>query len=108
MSFFNELQRRNVLRVAAAYIVASWLIIQVVETLFPVFGLADGAIRVVVTVLAIGLIPIVILSWAFEVTPAGLKLDKDIDREQSIVPKTSKMLDRIIMMVLVLALGACP
>ncbi len=69
MSFFNELQRRNVLRVAAAYIVASWLIIQVVETLFPVVGLADGAIRVVVIVLAIGLIPIVILSWAFEVTP---------------------------------------
>ena len=53
MSFFNELQRRNVLRVAAAYIVASWLIIQVVETLFPVFGLADAAIRVVVIVLAI-------------------------------------------------------
>ena len=69
MSFFNELQRRNVLRVAAAYIVASWLIIQVVETLFPVVGLADGAIRVVVIVLAIGLLPIVILSWAFEVTP---------------------------------------
>ena len=45
MSFFSELKRRNVLRVAAAYIVASWLIIQVVETLFPVFGLADGAIR---------------------------------------------------------------
>jgi len=43
VSFFNELQRRNVLRVAAAYIVASWLITQVVETLFPVFGLADGA-----------------------------------------------------------------
>ena len=75
MSFFNELKRRNVLRVAAAYIVASWLIIQVVETLFPVFGLADGTIRVVVIVLAIGLVPIVIVSWAFEVTPEGLKLD---------------------------------
>ena len=53
MSFFNELKRRNVLRVAAAYIVAPWLIIQVVETLFAVFGLADGAIRVVVIVHAI-------------------------------------------------------
>jgi formate hydrogenlyase subunit 3/multisubunit Na+/H+ antiporter MnhD subunit len=105
VSFFNELKRRNVLRVAAAYIVASWLIIQVVETLFPVFGLSDGAIRVVVIVLAIGLVPIVILSWAFEVTPEGLKLDKDIDREQSAVPKTSKKLDRIIMMVPALALG---
>jgi len=75
VSFFNELKRRNVLRVAAAYIVASWLIIQVVETLFPVFGLADGTIRVVVIVLAIGLVRIVIVSWAFEVTPEGLKLD---------------------------------
>jgi len=108
MSFFNELKRRNVLRVAAAYIVASWLIIQVVETLFPVFGLTDGAIRVVVIVLAIGLVPIVVFSWAFEVTPEGLKLDKDIDREQLAAPKTSKKLDRIIMMVLALALGPCP
>jgi len=105
MSFLNELKQRNVLRVAAAYIVVSWLVIQVVETLFPVFGLSDAAIRVVVIVLAIGLFPILIFSWAFEITSEGLKFEKDVDREASSTPQTSKKLDRIIMMVLALALG---
>ena len=53
--------------------VMAWLIIQVVETIFPVYGLSDGAIRLVVTLLAIGLLPVVILAWAFELTPEGLK-----------------------------------
>ena len=105
MSFFTELQQRNVLRVAAAYVVASWLVIQVVETLFPVFGLSDAAIRVVVIVLAVGLVPILVFAWAFEITPEGLKLEKDIEREGSTTPRTSKKLDRIIMIVLALALG---
>ena len=71
MSLLAELKRRNVLRVAAAYIAVSWLLIQVVETLFPVFGLSDGAILAVLIVLAIGFVPAVIVAWAFELTPAG-------------------------------------
>jgi len=105
MSLFTELRRRNVLRVVAAYIVASWLVIQVVETIFPAFGFGDAAIRVVVIVLGIGLLPVLILSWAFEITPEGLKLEKDVDRSQSITPHTGKKLDRMIMVVLALALG---
>ena len=105
MSLFTELKRRNVLRVVAAYIVASWLVIQVVETIFPAFGFGDAAIRVVVIVLGIGLLPVLILSWAFEITPEGLKLEKDVDRSQSITPHTGKKLDRMIMVVLALALG---
>ena len=73
MSFIDELKRRNVLRVAAAYVVASWLIIQVVETIFPAFGFGDAAVRIVTIVVAIGLIPALILAWAFEFTPEGLK-----------------------------------
>ena len=57
MSLLRELQRRNVIRVAIAYVAAAWAIIQVVETLFPVFGLNDEAIRFVVIVLAIGFLP---------------------------------------------------
>ena len=64
--FFEELKRRSVLRVAAAYVVASWLIIQVVETIFPAFGFGDAAVRIVTIVLAIGLIPALILSWALK------------------------------------------
>ena len=105
MSLFNELKRRNVLRVAAAYVVASWLIIQVVETVFQAFGFSDAAVRIVTIVLAIGLIPSLIFAWAFEITPEGLKKEKDIDRSQSISPHTGKKLDRMIMVVLALALG---
>ena len=105
MSFFTELRRRNVLRVGAAYIVTGWLIIQVVETVLPAFGYGDAAIRLVVTLFAISLIPVLIFAWAFEITPDGIKKEKDIDRSHSITPSTGKKLDRIIMVVLALALG---
>jgi len=105
MSLIAELKRRNVLRVIAAYVVVAWLVIQVVETIFPAFGFGDTAVRVVVIVLAIGLVPVVILSWAFEITPEGLKLEKDVDRSRSISPQTGKKLDLIIMLVLALGLG---
>ena len=104
VQFFEELKRRNVLRVAAAYVVVSWLIIQVVETVFPAFGFGDAAVRSVVIVLGIGLIPALILSWAFEITPEGLKKEKDVDRSQSVTAHTGKKLDRWIMVVLVFAL----
>jgi len=105
LSFFNELKRRNVLRVAAAYVVAAWLLIQVTETIFPLFGFDDGPARIVVIVLAIGLIPALIFAWAFEMTPEGLRKEKDVDRTHSITPHTGKKLDRMIMVALALALG---
>jgi len=105
LSFVNELKRRNVLRVGAAYVVAAWLVIQVVETLFPVYGLSDASVRIVITILAIGLVPTLIFAWAFELTPEGLKKESKVDRSQSITPDTGKKLDRMIMVVLALALG---
>lgn len=105
MSLFNELKRRNVIRVAMAYVVASWLIIQVVETILPAFGYSDVAIRYIVIVLAILFIPILVFSWAFEVTPEGLKREVDVVREHSISRFTGKKIDRIIMVMLALALG---
>ena len=105
MSFLNELKRRNVLRVGAAYIVGSWLLIQVAETIFPLFGFGDTLARLVVIVLAIGFIPSLIFSWVFEITPEGLKKDVDVDHEQSITQVTGKKLDRIILVVLALALA---
>ena len=105
MSLLRELRRRNVIRVGAAYIVASWLIVQVATTLFPVFGYDETPTRMVVIVLAIGFIPALIVSWAFEITPEGLKRTHEVDRSESIAPDTGKKLDRMIMVVLVLALG---
>jgi TolB-like protein len=105
VSLFAELKRRNVLRVAAAYIAVSWLLIQVVETLFPVFGLSDAAIRTVVIVLAVGFVPIVIVAWAFELTPEGLIRDSEVDRGSAAVKARSKRLDRMVMVALALAVG---
>jgi TolB-like protein/Flp pilus assembly protein TadD len=104
MSLFGELKRRNVFRVGAAYLVASWLIIQVSETIFPLFGL-EAAARIVVVVLAVGFVPALVFAWAFELTPEGLKKEKDVDRSASITPQTGRKLDRLIMAVLALALG---
>ncbi|MBT8063216.1 MAG: adenylyl cyclase, partial [Gammaproteobacteria bacterium] len=105
MSFLGELRRRNVLRVGAAYIVTAWLVVQVVETLFPVYGLSDGAIRLVVNILAIGLLPVLVLAWVFEWTPEGLKKDSDVEAGAPASLAAAKRLDRIILIVLVLALG---
>ncbi len=103
--FFEELKRRNILRVAAAYVVAAWLLIQVAETTFPLFGFDETPARIVVIVLAIGFIPALIFAWAFELTPEGLRKEKDIDRSLSIASHTGKKLDRAIIVVLTLALG---
>ncbi|MGD8483076.1 MAG: tetratricopeptide repeat protein [Gammaproteobacteria bacterium] len=105
MSLFAELRRRNVIRVGAAYIVTAWLIVQVVETLFPVYGLSDAAIRLVVNILAIGLIPVLVLSWVFEWTPEGLKREAEVDHGKTVSLDAAKRLDRIILVVLAVALG---
>jgi TolB-like protein len=96
MSLFNELKRRNVFRVGIAYTVATWLLIQVTDTVFPRIGLPDSAVTLVIALLAIGFIPALIFAWAFEMTPEGLKREKDIDRSQSITPETGKNLNRMI------------
>ena len=77
MSLFSELQRRKVFRVAAGYIVSAWVLIQVVETIFPAFGFDQAAFRLLVIALAIGFVPAVILSWAFELTRKGLVRERD-------------------------------
>ncbi len=105
MSLYQELKRRNVIRVGMAYIVAAWLVIQVTETIFPLFGIADALARLVVIVLAIGFIPALIFAWAFELTPEGLKKESEVDRTRSINPHTGKKLDRAIMVALVFASG---
>jgi len=105
LSLFNELKRRNVLRLGAAYVVVAWLVIQVAETIFPLFGFGDTPARIVVIVLAIGFFPSMILAWAFELTPEGLIRDKDIDHSQLDTSQSSQKLNRMIMVVLAVALG---
>jgi TolB-like protein/Tfp pilus assembly protein PilF len=105
MSLLSELKRRNVLRVATAYVVASWLIIQVAETILPAYGFGEAALRVVITLLAIAMGPVLVFSWVFELTPEGFKREVEVLQEHSVTHFTGKKLDRIIIVMLVLALG---
>jgi len=102
MSFIKELKRHNVFRVGIAYTVATWLLIQVTDIVFPRIGLPDSAVTLVVALLAIGFIPALIFAWAFEMTADGIKREADVDRSQSITPKTGRKLDRTIIFVLAL------
>ena len=90
MSFFIELKRRNVFRVGIAYTVAAWLLLQVTDIVFPRIGLPDSAVTLVIALLGVGFIPALIFAWAFEMTPEGIKREKDVDRTQSITPKTGR------------------
>ena len=103
-SFFEELKRRNVVRVGIAYAVSAWLIIQIAETIFPLFGYDESPARYVVIVLVIGFIPALILSWVYELTSQGIKREKDIDRGESITHVTGRKLDFFIIGMLTIAL----
>ncbi len=105
MSLLAELKRRNVLRVAAAYVAVAWLVIQVVETLFPMFGLGETAARTVVIILAIGFVPAMVLSWIFELTPEGFRHDSQVDHSAPSAMAMSRRLDRVIVVALVFAVG---
>ena len=104
-NFFVELKRRNVVRMAGLYLVGAWLLTQVASTVLPMFGAPDWLPRSVVILLAIGFLPALIFSWVFELTPQGLKRDEDVRPEESIAPQTARRMDRMIIVVLVLALA---
>jgi len=103
MSLYRELKRRNVIRVATAYVVAAWLVIQVIETIFPAFGFTDRAVRITVIVLGIGFIPAIVSAWIFELTPEGLKRDEDA--RETDMRSGAKFLDRAIVIFLVLGIS---
>lgn len=81
-SFWQELRRRKVIRVAAVYIVTGWIIIQVAETTFPSFGIPEWAFRFVTLLLLLGLPVALILAWAFDLTPDGIKTSKSVEADK--------------------------
>jgi len=100
---FTELKRRNVFRVAVAYLVAAWLLLQVADIVLDNIHAPDWVIQVFMLALVIGLPVALIFAWAFEMTPEGLKREKDVDRSQSITKQTGRKLDRVIIGILALA-----
>ncbi len=105
MTLLNELKRRNVIRIAGLYLAGAWLIVQVANNVMPAFDWPAWVLRAVIILLAIGFLPALVFAWAFEFTPEGLKRERDVERARSIAPQTGKRLDRVIMVVLALALG---
>ena len=81
-NLFEELKRRKVFRVATVYLIATWLLIQLADTLFPILNLPDWSVRLVTVFLLIGFPIAVILAWAFEMTPDGIKRAEDVDPNQ--------------------------
>ena len=105
MSLFSELRRRNVFRVAAAYLVVSWLLTEVVTTLMPVFGAPEWVAKVIVAVIALGFVPAIIFSWVYELTPEGLQKEKDVPPDRSITSHTARKLDYITIAAIVAAIA---
>src|SRR5438105_524352 len=102
---FAELKRRNVYKVAVAYAVVSWLLIQAASIVLPAFEAPAWAIKVLLVALAVGFPLAIIFAWAFEITPEGIKREKDVDRHQSIAHHTGRKLIGITVALAVTAAG---
>ena len=105
MTLVSELKRRNVHRAAAAYVALSWLLIQIAETVLPAFGFGGRPVRAVIIALLIGFVPAMVLAWTFELTPEGVKREQDLDHRSALAQRTNRLLDRLIMLLLALALA---
>jgi len=105
MSFFNELKRRNVIRVGIAYVVIAWLIMQFSDVVLNNIEAPHWVFQVIMLVLGIGFPLVLIFAWAFEMTPDGLRKEKDVDRSQSITPYTAKKLNSTILVLMALAIA---
>ena len=104
-NFFAELKRRNVYRVALAYAIVGWLLIQVATSTFPVLEIPNWAIKLVIALVLLGFPIALILAWAFELTPEGIKRAEDVAPDESITPRTGRKLVAITIVLAVIAAG---
>ncbi len=104
-NFFAELKRRNVYKVAIAYAVVAWLLIQAASILFPTFEAPAWVMKVFVTAVALGFPIALILAWAFELTPEGIKRAENVAPNESITHKTGRKLVGITVALAVIAAG---
>ncbi len=104
MSFFDELKRRNVFRVGVAYAIVAWLLLQVADVVLDNIDAPTWVFQSILLLLIIGFPLALLFAWAFELTPEGLKREKDVDRSESITHITGRKLDFAIIAVLAVAL----
>ena len=103
MSFFDELKRRNVFRVSVAYILAAWVLLQVADLFMGYVNAPEWVMHVLMFFTAAGFIAAVIIACAYELTPEGIKREKDIQHGDSVTGETGRKLDRIIITFLAIA-----
>src|ERR1700738_1617946 len=104
-NFFAELKRRNVYKVAVAYAVVAWLLIQVATQVFTFFDIPNWAVRLVVLLLILGFPVALVLSWAFEITPEGIKRESEIEPNESITRHTGRKIVGLTIVVAIIAAG---
>ncbi len=102
-NLFQELKRRNVFRVGLAYVVTAWLIVQVADVALEAFDTPAWVMKTLLLLLIMGFPMALVFAWAFEKTPEGIKLEKNVDRSQSMTPATGKKLDKGIIVALAIA-----
>lgn len=105
MNYFSELKRRNVFKVAIAYLMLSWLILQIVDVLTPALFLPEMLMRIVFVVLAMVFPVILIITWAFELTPDGFKKTLEVEADESILKTTGQKINYAIIGFLILVIG---
>ncbi len=105
INLFKELKRRNVFRVAIAYGAIGWLLAEISALLFDTFGAPDWVMKVFVTLVLLGFPLALFLSWAYELTPDGIKREHEVDRSESIARQTGQKLNTIIIAIIVIAVG---
>jgi hypothetical protein len=104
-SVWGELKRRNVVRVGIAYAIVAWLLLQVADVVLDNIGAPAWVFQVILLLLVIGFPVAIIFAWAFELTPEGIKKEKDVDRSESITHLTGRKLDFTIIGVLAVAVA---
>ena len=104
-NLFAELKRRNVYRVAVAYAVVAWLVIQAASIILPAFEAPPWILKVVFFILIIGFPVSLVFAWAFELTPEGIKRTEDVDLSESVTRRTGRKLDFLIIGVLLVVIA---
>src|SRR3989442_3747250 len=104
-NFFAELKRRNVDKVAVAYAVVAWLVIQAASIFLPAFDAPPWVMKILIIVIVLGFPIALVLSWAFEITPEGIKLESEVAPNKSITRRTGRKIVALTIAVAAVAAG---
>src|SRR5206468_12170656 len=105
INFFAELKRRNVYKVAVAYAVVAWLLLQAASIFFPAFDAPPWVMKIFIIVVIFGFPVALIFSWAFEITPEGIKLESEIEPSKSLKRRTGRKIVAVTIALAIVAAG---